>query len=64
MAIHDSLWVHAPIDEMEVAREMVETEMIRALPMSVPLSIELQTTMREPRETKPATSIFPQDTIE
>jgi len=64
MAIHDSLWVHAPIDEMEVAREMVETEMIRALPMSVPLSIELQTTMLEPRETKPATSIFPQDTIE
>ncbi|MEW6532043.1 MAG: DNA polymerase [Thermodesulfobacteriota bacterium] len=64
MAIHDSLWVHAPIDEVEVAREMVETEMIRALPMSVPVQVDVDIVRRKEQEIPAVTSIFPQNEIE
>ena len=64
MTIHDSLWVHAPADEQEIAQEMVEIEMTRAIPMSVPVRVDVKIISHQPREISATTSIFPQNAFE
>lgn len=64
MAIHDSLWIHAPVDEMEVAQEIVRTEMTRAIAVSVPVAVDVEVVKREPREISSPAAIFPQNAFE
>ncbi len=47
MTIHDSLWVHAPLDEMESAQEIVEKEMTQAIDISVPVEVATELVKRE-----------------
>jgi DNA polymerase-1 len=61
MAIHDSLWVHAPLDEMESVREMVRREMTRAIRMSVPAVVDVEIVPRKPLKYGVTTDIFPQN---
>lgn len=64
MTIHDCLWIHAPLDEMETAQEIVEKEMTSAIPMSVPVRVDVEVIKREPRESSSVAAIFPQNAFE
>jgi len=42
MMIHDSLWVEAPKEQEADVRKLMQEVMTQAMPLSVPLAVDLQ----------------------
>lgn len=43
LQVHDELVFEVPMDEIDVLRELVRTEMVEALPLDVPIEVEIET---------------------
>lgn len=63
MTIHDSLWIHAPIDEEELIEELVRKEMTRAIALRVPLRVDIETEGFETPSSATMTRIFSQESF-
>jgi DNA polymerase I-like protein with 3'-5' exonuclease and polymerase domains len=61
MAIHDSLWVHAPVEEQEIAKETLVNEMTHALPMTVPVAVDVAVVCRTAHDHMTTNPIFSED---
>ena len=57
IAIHDSPWVHAPLNEQAIAQEITEIEMIRAIAMNVPVVVDVEVVERKRRDIPTTTGI-------